>query len=223
MMCSAVCFTMFAYPDEWRDQSLFCNVGEELLTNLHVFERGNTDVVRMINVSKVNKKPSKDKSRLPKGPSIKDVRTQGKGVCLVRTVCGQGGCSSDADVRTFWCRNFGLFEVWCVRKDKVEGGWASANISRTRGRGSIFAILFGRCLWTAPKDIFLYIFKPLYRQGRRQKTSRDVGEQRGGATEKTRPKNSTISLPLLYQYHVWKSRGPRPLHPPLLTPMCTES
>jgi len=36
-----------------------------------------------------------------KGPSIKDVRTQGEGIYPVRTFCGQGG-SSDVDVRTFY-------------------------------------------------------------------------------------------------------------------------
>jgi len=37
----------------------------------------------------------------PLGPSIKDVRTQWEGVVQ----CGQGGwVSSNADVRTFWCK-----------------------------------------------------------------------------------------------------------------------
>jgi len=56
---------------------------------------------------------------LCKGPSIKDVRNQGGFVQF-----GQEG-SSDADVRTFDAKNFGIFE--------------SCGVSvRTRGRGLIF-------------------------------------------------------------------------------------
>jgi len=33
-----------------------------------------------------------------------------RGVCPVRTFCGQGGgSSSDVDVHTFWCRNHRVF------------------------------------------------------------------------------------------------------------------
>jgi len=43
----------------------------------------------------------------------------------------------------------------------------------------------------------------------------------GGVMGKTRPKIAPLSLPLLYQYYVWKSmRGHDPL-PPLPTPMHT--
>jgi len=44
-----------------------------------------------------------------KGPSMKDVRSQGEGACPVRTFCAHGvRGSSDADVRTFWCKKL----VW---------------------------------------------------------------------------------------------------------------
>jgi len=43
------------------------------------------------------------------------------------------------------------------------------------------------------------------KQGRRQNNF-----QGGWGNEKTRPKNIDVKLPLLYQYHVWKSRGARP-------------
>jgi len=36
------------------------------------------------------------------------------------------------------------------------GGWASADIFRTRGKGSIFAILCGRPLWTTPNFQLLH-------------------------------------------------------------------
>jgi len=52
--------------------------------------------------------------------------------------CGQGG-SSDADVRTFWCKNAKFFEIYGVSaRTRGEGGSASADILRTRGRVSIF-------------------------------------------------------------------------------------
>jgi len=54
---------------------------------------------------------------LSKGLSIKDVRSQGgEGVCPVRIFFGQGESSSDADVRTFGCKDFRIFRnLWCVR------------------------------------------------------------------------------------------------------------
>jgi len=54
-----------------------------------------------------------------KGPSIKDVRSQGvKGFVQCGHFADSGG-SSDADVRTFWCKKFGIFRnLWCVRTDK---------------------------------------------------------------------------------------------------------
>jgi len=42
-----------------------------------------------------------------KGPPIKDVRSLGGGEVIL---CGQGGgISSDAEVRTFWTKNFWKF------------------------------------------------------------------------------------------------------------------
>jgi len=56
-----------------------------------------------------------------KGPSIQDVRSHGEGVVQ----CGQGGkgSSSDADVRTFWCKKLRIFRnLWCVRTGREGGG-----------------------------------------------------------------------------------------------------
>jgi len=48
----------------------------------------------------------------------------------------------------FWGKKLRIFRnLWCVRT--VKGGWASADIFRTRGRGQFFAILYGRPLCTA--------------------------------------------------------------------------
>jgi len=82
---------------------------------------------------------------LNKGPSIKNVRSQ-------------GGSWSSADI--FRTRGRGFFRcgrphfdskklqnLWCVRMDREEGSWASAD---KRGGGQFFAILCGRLLWTAP-------------------------------------------------------------------------
>jgi len=47
-----------------------------------------------------------------KGPYIKYIRSQGRrGIFPVRTFYGQGGRrgSSDADVRTFWCKKLRIF------------------------------------------------------------------------------------------------------------------
>jgi len=73
-----------------------------------------------------------------KGPSIKDVRSQGGGGLS----SADKGDSSDVDVRTFWCKNYRVFRnFWCVRTDKGEEGvqgWASLYMLQTRGRRSIF-------------------------------------------------------------------------------------
>jgi len=72
-----------------------------------------------------------------KEPSIKDVRSQGVGLSSE----DKGG-SSDADIRTFWCKKLRIFRnLWRVRTDK--GSWATADIFRTRG-AQLFAILCGR-------------------------------------------------------------------------------
>jgi len=46
----------------------------------------------------------------------------------VRTYYGQGGRgSSNADVRTFWCKNLGFFEIYGlsaqIREEEVESQW----------------------------------------------------------------------------------------------------
>jgi len=47
------------------------------------------------------------KTRNPKRPSIKDVRSQGRG-------------SSYADVRTFWFKKFWIFwNFWCIRRELI--------------------------------------------------------------------------------------------------------
>jgi len=72
------------------------------------------------------------------GAVHKDVRSQGEGVCRVRTFFGQGGKgSSDADVHTFlWKKLRNFLNLWCVHTDK--GDWANADILRTWVRGLIF-------------------------------------------------------------------------------------
>jgi len=71
-----------------------------------------------------------------KGLSIKYVHSQRGGGCPVRTFFDKEG-PSDADVRTFWCKNFGFFEIcgvsawtrvggviYLVRTLFGQGGWA---------------------------------------------------------------------------------------------------
>jgi len=60
-----------------------------------------------------------------KEPSIKDIRKQGRGEFIQS---GQEGKvdSSDADVRTFWRKNFEFFEIYGV------------SAQTRRGRGSVF-------------------------------------------------------------------------------------
>jgi len=61
--------------------------------------------------------------------------------------------SSDADVRIFWCKNFGFFEIYGV-SERTRG----IELVRTlfeQGGGQFFAILCGRPLWAAPK-VFQY-------------------------------------------------------------------
>jgi len=77
---------------------------------------------------------------------MKDVRSQRGGVVQCGHFADKGD-SSNADVRIFWRKNFGFFEIYDVS-------------ARTRGvGGQFFAILCGRPLWTALYvfDIFLLI------------------------------------------------------------------
>jgi len=79
---------------------------------------------------------------------------RGGGVCPVRTFCRQGGegGSSDADVRTFWRKNLGFFEIYGVSAAiKGREGWSSMDILRTRGEGVNFSrfcadVFYGRPL-----------------------------------------------------------------------------
>jgi len=73
-----------------------------------------------------------NKEKNAKWLSIKDVCSQGRAGCPMRTFFGKG-VSSDADIRTFSCKKLCFFRnLWWARADK--GGWASADILQTRGR-----------------------------------------------------------------------------------------
>jgi len=91
-----------------------------------------------------------DSSNLDKGMFIKDVRSQARGGLSSADIFRALGESSDADVRTFWSKNSGIFRnLWCVRTDK-EG---VEPVRTFFGEGSqFFAILCRRLLWTAPKQ-----------------------------------------------------------------------
>jgi len=78
-----------------------------------------------------------------KGLSIKDVRRQGEGVIQ----CGQGEVVV-LQMRTsaiLGAKKFGFFEIYGVS-------------ARTRKKRTIFAILGGRLLWTAPQPNFKKMF-----------------------------------------------------------------
>jgi len=73
----------------------------------------------------------------------------------MRTFCGQGGrvylITSDVDVHAFWCKkNSDFLKFVSCPQGYGRGGWASADIFRTR-RGNFFAILCGRLLWSVLK------------------------------------------------------------------------
>jgi len=74
-------------------------------------------------------------------------------ICPVRTSFGQTG-GGDFQMRTstlFGAKKLQVFwNFCCVHTDNGRGVRAIADVLRTRGRGSIFAILCGRLLWTAP-------------------------------------------------------------------------
>jgi len=61
----------------------------------------------------------------------------------------RGGSSSDADVRTFWRKNTGFFEIY-GRSARTRGAESVRVFCRQEGKGLFFAILCGRLLWTAP-------------------------------------------------------------------------
>jgi len=78
-------------------------------------------------------------SHICKGLSIKDVRSQkdgvsGKDILLTR---GGGGSSSDAEVRTFWCKKTSDILKFMLYPHGQEG------------KDQFFTILFGYILWTA--------------------------------------------------------------------------
>jgi len=79
--------------------------------------------------------------------NIKDVRSQGERVCPMRTFCRQGG-SSDAYVRTFWCKKLRIFRnLWCVRT--VKGVEPVRTFFGQGGGVNFFSILCLRSLWMA--------------------------------------------------------------------------
>jgi len=64
--------------------------------------------------------------------------------------CGQG-CSSDADVCTFWCKKIQIFQnLWCVSHGREAVGLVSANILQTRR--SIFCNFVQMSLWMTPNN-----------------------------------------------------------------------
>jgi len=86
-------------------------------------------------------------------------------VCSVRMFCEQGGegCSSDADVGTFWCKNFGFLEIYGVPARTRGEVWANAvrTFFGQRGVVDFFAILCGHLLWSGRPLTILLINKPL--------------------------------------------------------------
>jgi len=89
------------------------------------------------------------------GPSIKDVRSQGEGVCLVRTFFGQGGGVLQMHMSAlFGANNFGFFEIYGVSaRTRRRGGESVRTHFRQKGGGHFFAILCGRPLWTVPFEL----------------------------------------------------------------------
>jgi len=75
-----------------------------------------------------------------KGPSINDVRSQ------------EGGrVSSDADIRTFWCKNFGFFEIFMVCPHE-QGELSHYGYFSDKEEGSIFRDF----VRTSPNRLFIW-------------------------------------------------------------------
>jgi len=74
----------------------------------------------------------------------------------VRTFFGKGGRgSSDADVRTFGAKNIGFFEIYGAFA--LTRGFEPVRTFFGQGGGrSIFAIFYGRLLWTGPYLNFMH-------------------------------------------------------------------
>jgi len=73
-----------------------------------------------------------------------------RGICPVRTFFGQGReGSSDADVRTFWCKKLRIVRnLWCVGTDKgVEPMWT---FIEQGVRGSIFCDIVRKFFMDGP-------------------------------------------------------------------------
>jgi len=86
---------------------------------------------------------------------MKDVRSQGERVCpssIFLDKRWEGG-SSDADVRTMWCKKLRFFKIYVIstRKKGVEPTPTFCE-QREEG-GQFFSILCRSLLWTAPKII----------------------------------------------------------------------
>jgi len=83
------------------------------------------------------------------GLSIKDVRM--RGLSSVGTFRTREEESSDADVRTFWCKKLQTFQIYGVsaRKRGVE----PVRTFCGQGEGQSFATLCKRLLWTALNTI----------------------------------------------------------------------
>jgi len=75
-------------------------------------------------------------------------RRSQSGRVALSSAARERGSSSDAEVRTFWCKKHRIFEIYGVS-------------ARTRGRGQFFAILCGRPFCTAP--VFIVLIKQFNR------------------------------------------------------------
>jgi len=88
------------------------------------------------------------------------------GADILRT---RGRRSSDADVRTFWCKKvriFSKFMVWPQSARIRRKGMLKqcGRFSGKGGRGQFFMILCGRFLWTAPKHKNFWIVPAITRR-----------------------------------------------------------
>jgi len=101
-----------------------------------------------------------------KRPFIKDVSSQRGGeIRPVRTFFSNREGERVLQIRTstlFGAKKLGFFEIYDMSAQTREGGLASADIFRTRGKESqFFAILCRRLLWTDPnRDWPILFFEP---------------------------------------------------------------
>jgi len=81
---------------------------------------------------------------------IKDNHPQSEGVVQSGYFSNKEG-SSDADDRTFWCINFGFFEIYVVSARAIRRFELPRTFFGQEGRSvSFFANMCERLLWMAP-------------------------------------------------------------------------